>query len=552
MWFAETHNSGILYGDPLYSPAAIYLHRLPSSVPEAPNDHFLTTASTLALRGDTLNGSGPDVTTVYSIDYCSGDDFLPCDQSNSWLPIANLQNKPGGSRDMRLGNWDISTIPEGDYTLRLAVTSSNSAKGLSQTFYDYYPVTLFSPVSDEDEDGLSYSEESSLGTDPWDDDTDADKLPDGWEVSNNLDPLTENTNSDSDGDGFGDFIEYSRQSDPTDANSAPAVSTYHVDPVDGIDDGQSPFQTIGAAITASQAGDTIFLASGNYTGVLIVLTEPVDLEGPADHTAIINPSAIVSRSPATVTIRNLTLQTNSLFIKGASVEFKGDIFRGDTVIDSGSTVSFSNTLFSEATLNAIDLLTGASISLNNSTITNNAGGIRAATGSNVLIKNSIVSGNTAADLVGVAPASVSYSLIGDPAFAGSNGNISDDPLFVDPKNGDYRLRGNSPAVDAGDPASDYSREPASSSAGRVNMGAWGNTAEATVAGSDPVTTHNNPDNASIENPISSGTIPASTDGGGGGCTIKSKTRMDPIWLLLLIAYLLQYLTRIRRHSCRTS
>ena len=93
VWFAEFHNSGIFYGDPLYSPAAIHLHYLPSSDPLAPNDHFITTSSPLALRGDTLNGTGPDVTTVYSVDYCSGHDFLICDQSNSWFQIANLQNK---------------------------------------------------------------------------------------------------------------------------------------------------------------------------------------------------------------------------------------------------------------------------------------------------------------------------------------------------------------------------------------------------------------------------------------------------------------------------
>lgn len=48
---------------------------------------------------------------------------------------------------------------------------------------------------------------------------------------------------------------------------------------------------------------------------------------------------------------------------------------------------------------------------------------------------------------------------------GINGNISVDPLFVDPANGDYHLRPNSPSIDAGDnsapdiPATDFDGDP---------------------------------------------------------------------------------------------
>ena len=150
VWFAELHNGGIFYGDPLYSPAAIHLHYLSGSDSQAPDDHFNTAVdSPLVLTGDTLNGSGTYVTTTYSVDFCSGNDFLPCDQNDSWGSVSGLQNLPGGSRNMSLGNWDISDLAEGDYVLRLAVTSANdsNSKGLSQTFYDYYPVTLYTSAS---------------------------------------------------------------------------------------------------------------------------------------------------------------------------------------------------------------------------------------------------------------------------------------------------------------------------------------------------------------------------------------------------------------------
>ena len=56
--------------------------------------------------------------------------------------------------------------------------------------------------------------------------------------------------------------------------------------------------------------------------------------------------------------------------------------------------------------------------------------------------------------------------------------ISEDPLFVDPDNGDFHLLPDSPCIDAGKPSSDYSNEPNPNGC-QVNMGAYGNTAEAT-------------------------------------------------------------------------
>ncbi|MBU0610371.1 MAG: hypothetical protein KKI08_20990, partial [Armatimonadetes bacterium] len=81
-----------------------------------------------------------------------------------------------------------------------------------------------------------------------------------------------------------------------------------------------------------------------------------------------------------------------------------------------------------------------------------------------------------------------------PDQTGLNGNISADPLFVNLAGGDVHLKSlgghwnplmgmwipdpvTSPCVDAGDPASPFALEPMPNG-GRVNMGAYGNTAEA--------------------------------------------------------------------------
>jgi hypothetical protein len=88
-----------------------------------------------------------------------------------------------------------------------------------------------------------------------------------------------------------------------------------------------------------------------------------------------------------------------------------------------------------------------------------------------------------------------YGNVGGDTVPVTSQCISADPLFADPEGNDYHLRSmggrwtgtgwvldavHSPCIDAGDPASDYSQEPADNG-GRVNMGAFGNTAEASKA-----------------------------------------------------------------------
>lgn len=71
-----------------------------------------------------------------------------------------------------------------------------------------------------------------------------------------------------------------------------------------------------------------------------------------------------------------------------------------------------------------------------------------------------------------------------------DGNIDADPLFVDTdgpddiqgnEDDDFHLQQGSLCIDAGDPASDYSREP-EPNGGRINIGAYGGTEEATPSG----------------------------------------------------------------------
>ncbi len=110
-------------------------------------------------------------------------------------------------------------------------------------------------------------------------------------------------------------------------------------------------------------------------------------------------------------------------------------------------------------------------------------------GSQVTVRNAIFRGNTR-DFLAVDGGSftVSWSITQAPGA----GNFSADPLFADAAAGDYHLRSTvgrftpgswvmdavtSPAIDAGDPVSDFTLET-HPNGGRINLGAYGNTAEA--------------------------------------------------------------------------
>ena len=133
------------------------------------------------------------------------------------------------------------------------------------------------------------------------------------------------------------------------------------------------------------------------------------------------------------------------------------------------------------------LIAGGAPTITNVTVVNNEFGIEAYRDAEPRIRNSIFWNNASSDLYGCA---ARYSCI--QRGAPGEGNITVDPMFVDPNEGDYHLlsvRGRywpahdvwvlddatSPCVDAGDPAADFSRER-TPNGGRLNLGAYGGTA----------------------------------------------------------------------------
>ncbi len=158
---------------------------------------------------------------------------------------------------------------------------------------------------------------------------------------------------------------------------------------------------------------------------------------------------------------------------------------------SGGVLTMTNCLVAAGTNDGLKVIVGSSAAAVNCTFANNYGwGI---TNAGVLtVKNSIAWGNGAGGVRTNATTTISYT-DSQELLAGA-GNMSQDPLFVDPAIFDYHLKSlagswhdgswtndaqMSPCIDAGEPApgSSYALEP-KPNGGRVNMGAYGNTARA--------------------------------------------------------------------------
>ncbi len=163
VWFNESNNSGILYGDPLYSPVAVRL--LPVNATD-------TLSGVVDLYGSAVNGRDPAQTvTGYTVDLCAGDDFFSCDQTPLAWQYTGI-NGPGNVENALLGSLDTTAMEPGRYTLRLTVASVHMATGRIQKLHDYYPVYI---DADQDGDGIADTVDNcTLASNPAQRDTDLD------------------------------------------------------------------------------------------------------------------------------------------------------------------------------------------------------------------------------------------------------------------------------------------------------------------------------------------------------------------------------------------
>lgn len=206
-----------------------------------------------------------------------------------------LENYVEGS-----GVWEIpltfSTIGARLYRLT-AFDSSLNASNPTEIALTY------NPYFDTDADGALDTEEGREDTDGdgkpdyADTDSDNDGVPDEWERANGLDPYIADTQADPDHDGFGNFVEYTYNTDPLDPASMPLPADLAVDSSAVTLSGQAPSATVNVLNLGNLP--LSWIAESDNAAVSVSPVESTDA-----GTVTISSAAFDKAVTATVTIRN--------------------------------------------------------------------------------------------------------------------------------------------------------------------------------------------------------------------------------------------------------
>ncbi|KPA11826.1 secreted protein containing Cadherin domain protein, partial [Candidatus Magnetomorum sp. HK-1] len=194
----------------------------------------------------------------------------------------------------------------------------------------------------------------------------------------------------------------------------------------------------------------------------------------------------------------------------------------------------------QASNNANPILNNVTIADNTST--NGNGAIFCANNSHVTLNNAIVWNNSPnnisfADWNIENSISINYSDIQDGmdgiatnnngTVQWNNGNLSIEPIFVNNDTNNYHLQSNSSCINAGDPEAVFANEPIYNG-NRINLGRYGNTAEATSTIPPFVLTASY---HSVTLPTTKGSYTITVMNSGSG-SMKWKSTTDVSWLIL--------------------
>ncbi len=324
-----------------------------------------------------------------------------------------------------------------------------------------------------------YNENEYLNrTDPHDEDTDDDRMPDGWEVEHNLDPLVNDAFDDKDGDGFCNWREYLGGSDPDDVFSRPGNITIYIDDDNSSgDEGgtlEKPFDTVQEGVNFAGPGDSVSVAAGLYTENISIIRN-ITLTGESPKNTFIDGSSqalpvVQCSGISDSTIQGFHIMNGTgagLHCSWSDIMVNGNIISGT----AGDGIR-------------LDEVAENTQIVGNTIVFNEGNGILCSNNSDVLLINNIITHNAEygifCELSGPV---ISYNNIWDNDSGShsngmlSSGNISVAPFFVDPSIDDYHLQAGSACVDAGSPGYDFSNEP-EPNGGRINLGAYGGTEEA--------------------------------------------------------------------------
>lgn len=233
-------------------------------------------------------------------------------------------------------------------------------------------------------------------------------------------------------------------------------------PVSMISVGGTFFDSIASALAAALPGQTVQLGADTFAvGATLTLPVGVGLAGAngRDTRLVATAPIVMIDAQQGATLRNLSLSGGLI---GVSAGATGVTIANTVIRDMGD---------------AGVVVAGAAQIVNNTIVGNANAGVRS-TGS-AAARNNIVQQNGVGFDGAVAS---SYNDVSD-GYAGAaagTGDLHAAVLFVDAPSGDYREQAGQPSLDAGAPGDAFALEPALNG-GRINMGAFGNTALAATS-----------------------------------------------------------------------
>ena len=265
------------------------------------------------------------------------------------------------------------------------------------------------------------------------------------------------------------------------------------------------FKTIQHAIYSASSGDTVIVRAGVYPENIGFAGKEITVrsEDPDDFAVVA--ATVIDGQKLGPVVKFCSWEGAGAVLRGFTITNGKSDWGGGIYCDDSSPTIINNVIVSNEawigggiyTNNSRSVIANNVIARNSSS--NNMGGIYCNLSSLKIAKNTIVYNTgfgvfcdymcsaTISNCIFLGNGSDLYSCSavysclrrGDPLA----GNIWAWPHFVAPDKNDYRLQSWSPCIDAGDPASDFSREPQPNS-GRIDMGAYGNTPNAVPASLD--------------------------------------------------------------------
>ncbi len=199
----------------------------------------------------------------------------------------------------------------------------------------------------------------------------------------------------------------------------------------------NPHKTIQHALNRAIYDDEIRILPGNYNELLNNWGKDITIVGNSgvpDNVTIDGSFKITGGTPNLSDLHLTNIHGNNNVLE----------------INDGSAVSLHNLLIENSNHDGVTINDSATVTMYNMTISRNAVGINDNSTGIVAVSNSIIWNNTSS-IIGTP--TITYSAV-EGSFIGS-GNISDDPLFVNVADGNFRIEIQSPCIDAGDPTMTY-------------------------------------------------------------------------------------------------